>query len=162
MLAHEQEHLHGKNMENLIFEKPSLAPLSNRVGWAFFTAFFWMVWIYLWLPVITLGMWMLGFGIYGDYFLHKSSTQVGNMKHLFVLYLSVIAVLGGGLLAWARTEFVRFRNVNRRTRPLPTEIKELADFAHVRPETMAQLVTVRRMVVHHDTHGKFLRAEILG
>ena len=149
-------------MKTLIIEKPSPAPLSNRVGWAFFTAFFWIVWVYLWMPLITLGIWVLGFDAYGDYFQHLSQSQIDEMKHLFILYLSIVVVLGGSLLVWARTEFMRFRNVNRRTRPLPTKVEELANFAQVATETMADLSSVRRMLVHHDDHGKFLYAEILG
>ncbi|MDP3841352.1 MAG: poly-beta-1,6-N-acetyl-D-glucosamine biosynthesis protein PgaD [Oxalobacteraceae bacterium] len=148
-------------MKNLIFEKPSLAPRSSRVGWAFVTAFFWVVWVYLWMPLITLCMWALGFDAYSDYIQDRSSHKMEEMSHLFVVYLSVIAVLGGGLLAWARTEFIRFRDVQRRTRPLPTEVAELAIFAQVATATMIGLSAARRMVVQHDAHGRFLSAEIL-
>ncbi|MEO6353427.1 MAG: poly-beta-1,6-N-acetyl-D-glucosamine biosynthesis protein PgaD [Burkholderiaceae bacterium] len=148
-------------MKTLIFEKPSLAPMSNRVGWAFVTALFWFVWVYLWMPLITLCMWALGFDAFSDYFQGRSSNKMEEMKHLFVIYLSVVAVLGGGLLAWARTEFIRFRDVQRRTRPLPTEVPELAIFAQVATATMIDLTAARRMVAHHDAHGKFLSAEIL-
>lgn len=149
-------------MENLIFEKPALAPLSNRVGWAFFTAFFWVMWVYLWMPLVTIILWALGFDLLNDYFIRDSKNNMGDMKHLFVLYASVVVVLGGSLLVWARTEFMRFHNVNRRTRPIPVEMGELAAFAHVAPERMAELSSVHRMIVHHDEHGKFLYADVLG
>ncbi|MGV8898091.1 MAG: poly-beta-1,6-N-acetyl-D-glucosamine biosynthesis protein PgaD [Burkholderiaceae bacterium] len=148
-------------MKILIFEKPSLAPMSNRIGWAFVTAFFWFVWVYLWMPLITLCLWALGFDAFSDYFQGRSSHRMEEMKHLFVIYLGVIAVLGGGLLAWARTEFIRFRDVHRRTRPLPTQVEELASFAQVATATMVDLAAARRMVAHHDVHGSFLTAEIL-
>lgn len=154
--------LNNRYMKTLIIEKPSLAPLQNRVGWAFFTAFFWIVWVYLWMPLITLGIWALGFDAYGDYFHHISQSQISEMKHLFIVYLSIIVALGGSLLVWARTEFMRFRNVNRRTRPLPAKVEELANFAQTATQTLADLGAVRRMVVHHDDDGKFLFAEIPG
>lgn len=148
-------------MQTLIFEKSSLAPLPNRVGWAFFTAFFWILWVYLWMPLITLAIWALGFDAYGDYFQKNIKNHLDEMKHLFILYTSVIVVMGGSLLVWAKIEFMRFRNVSRRMCPVPAAVKELADFAQVATETMARLSSVRRMVVHHDDHGKFLYAEIL-
>ena len=153
-------HLNSRTMKTLIFEKPSLSPLPNRLGWAFFTAFFWIVWVYLWMPLITLGIWALGFEAIGSYFQPNSKSELGKMKHLAIQYLSVIAVLGGSLLVWARIEFMRFRNVNRRTRPVPTQVEELASFAQVATETMADLSSVRRMLVHHDEHGKFLYAKV--
>jgi len=147
-------------MKTLIIEKPLLAPLPNRMGWGFLTAFFWIVWVYLWMPLITLGIWALGFGSYGKYFQYISQSQIDEMKHLVIVYLSVIAVLSGSLLVWARTEFMRFRNVHRRTRPLPATVEELANFAQTAPQTLADLGSVRRMVVHHDDQGQFLFAEI--
>lgn len=113
------------------------------------------------MPLITLCMWALGFDAYSSYFKDRSSYKMEEMTHLFVVYLSVIAVLGGGLLAWARTEFIRFRDVHRRTRPLPVEVAELAIFAQVAAATMIDLCAARRMVAHHDAHGRFLSAEIL-
>jgi biofilm PGA synthesis protein PgaD len=145
-------------MKELIFEKPHLAPLHSRIGWTFFTTFFWLIWIYLWMPLITLLMWALGFRYYDNHFLHNSTTELMDLKHIVVLYLSIIVTLGGSLLAWARTEYMRFRNVHRRTRPLPVDIAELAEFAKIKPEIMTHLTTVRCMTAHHDEHGKFVYA----
>lgn len=145
-------------MEELIFEKPHLAPLPSRIGWAFFTAFFWIIWVYLWMPLITLLMWAIGFRYYDNHFLHNSPTELIDLRNIFVLYLSIIVTLGGTLLVWARTEYMRFRNVHRRTRPTSVAITELAEFAKIKPEIMSTLSTVRRMTAHHDEHGKFLYA----
>ena len=145
-------------MKQLIFEKPHLAPLPSRIGWAFFTAAFWIIWVYLWMPLITLLMWALGFRYYDTHFLHNSPTELMDLRNIFVLYLSIIVTLGASLLAWARTEYLRFRNVNRRTRPAAVTTDELAEFAKIKPDTMATLSRVRHMPAHHDEHGKFLYA----
>ena len=145
-------------MKTLIFEKPHLSPLPNRIGWAFFTAFFWIIWVYLWMPLITLVIWSLGFKFYDATFLHNTRSELIDLRNLFVLYLSIIVTLGGSLLLWARTEYMRFRNVHRRTRPLAVSVEELAQFANIPPARMNELSTVRRMTAHHDEHGKFLYA----
>ncbi|PRC90600.1 poly-beta-1,6-N-acetyl-D-glucosamine biosynthesis protein PgaD [Solimicrobium silvestre] len=146
-------------MKTLIFENPELAPLPNRIGWTFFTTFFWIVWVYLWMPLITLVIWALGFNYYDDHFLHNSPSELLDLRNLLVFYLSIIVTLGGSLLLWARTEYMRFRNVHRRTRPLPVAIEDLAEFSGVKPEIMAKLSTVKHMIAHHDEHGKFLYAD---
>jgi biofilm PGA synthesis protein PgaD len=147
-------------MKTLIIEKPSLSPLPNRIGWAFFTAFFWIVWIYLWMPLITLLLWWFGFTIFDKYFLHYSLSELVELEQLIILYNIVIAVLAVSLLAWAGIEFLRFRHVHQRHQPMPVEIAELAEFAHIPTNKMAELSSTRRMIVHHDEHGKFLYAEI--
>jgi biofilm PGA synthesis protein PgaD len=147
-------------MKNLIIEKPDLVPLTNRIGWGLFTALFWIIWIYLWMPLITLFMWYLGFDFYGRLFLHNSPSQLVELHHIFLLYSSVVAALGGSLLLWARTEFMRFRNVHRRAPSKAVEIEELAQYAHQDVVTMTELNNVRRMVAYHDEHGDFMTAEI--
>jgi len=145
-------------MKELIFEKPELAPLSSRIGWAFFTAVFWIIWVHLWMPLITLLLWALSFHYYDTRFLHDSPAELIDLRHIFVRYFSIIVALGGSLLIWAGIEYLRFRNVHRRMRLAPVAIEELANFADIRPEAMAILSELRQLNAHHDEHGKFLYA----
>lgn len=147
-------------MKTLIFEAPKLSPLPNRVGWAFFTAFFWIAWVYLWMPLITLLLWWLGFDPAYRYFLHISSRESVDFERLIIFYAIVIGVLAGSLLVWAGIEFLRFRHIHRRLRPVPVEIAELAAFAEIPTEKLSELGAVRRMIAHHDEHGKFLYADM--
>jgi len=147
-------------MKNLIIEKPDLVPWPNRLGWGIFTAIFWIIWIYLWMPLITLALWYLGFDFYNRLFLHNTPSQLVELHHIFLLYSSVIAALGGSLLLWARAEFLRFRNVHRRAQSKPVVVEELADYAAQDVATMTELNEVRRMVAYHDEHGNFTTAEI--
>lgn len=141
-------------MKNLIFEKPSLAPLPHRLGWAFFTALFWILWVYLWLPLVTVVVWVGGFYAYGDYYTTvRMQREVEAFRHLVLIYIGVICVMGGSLLAWARVEFMRFHKVNRRTKPIPVSAEELAIYALLPTETVGKWQAARRVVMHHDEHG---------
>ncbi|HEY8102736.1 MAG TPA: poly-beta-1,6-N-acetyl-D-glucosamine biosynthesis protein PgaD [Burkholderiaceae bacterium] len=140
-------------MKNLIFEKPSLSPLPQRVGWAFFTALFWIIWVYLWMPLITLITWALGLHAYTGFFESNEFFQMHQMGHLAILYTAVVCVMGSSLLLWARIEFLRFHNVNRRSIPVPVKVEELAKYASLPEETLRGWTNARRVVVHHDNHG---------
>lgn len=141
-------------MKDLIFEKPSLAPLPHRLGWAFFTALFWVLWIYLWLPLVTIIAWTAGFYAYGDYYINaKMQHEFTALRHILSAYLIVIIVMGSSLLLWARIEFMRFSKVNRRTKPVPVTVEELAFYASVAPAEVAGWQDTRRVVMHHDEHG---------
>ena len=149
-------------MKTLIFEKPSLAPLPGRIGWAFVTALFWLVWIYLWMPLITFFLWMLGWHFYERYFPHNYPSEQSHLKHLFSIYACVVIVMGGSLLIWARVEFLRFHDIHRRTRSLPVAQDELAWFAQIPINKIAELSALQQMVAHHDEKGDFLYAEVAG
>lgn len=146
-------------MNNLIFEKPSLAPLPHRVGWAFFTAVFWLIWIYLWMPLITLIAWALGLQAYLGYLDGNVLFQAHGMGRLAIVYSAVVCVMGGALLLWARIEFLRFHNVNRRSVPQPVKVEELAKYAKLPEKDLRKWTTARRVVVHHDKHGHVILPE---
>ena len=146
-------------MKDLIFEKPSLAPLPHRVGWAFFTALFWVIWGYLWMPLVTLLAWGLGLHAYTGYFDDNKFFQMHQMEHIAILYSSIVGLMGGSLLLWARIEFLRFHNVNRRSVPLPVKLDELADYASLSQDSLQHWSTARRLVVHHDDHGHVMMDE---
>lgn len=149
-------------MKALIFKDPSLAPLPQRIGWAFFTAFFWIVWIYLWLPLVTIALWALGIeGFYHYFFEGSLKQELARITRIAVDYSIVAGLLGGSLLLWARVEFLRFRNLSRRLRPHRTSADDLARFARLPAQDIAGWQAARRVIAHHDDHGRLLRAEIL-
>ncbi len=147
-------------MKTLIFEQPSLASLPQRFGWACVTAIFWMMWIYLWLPLVTLAFWLLGIFAYGDFIGSGAAQQLAEVGRLALVYSCVVLAMGGGLLLWARVEFVRFHDVNRRTRPIPVGLDEVADYAQLPMEEVSKWSNARRMVAHHDQHGRMISAEV--
>lgn len=120
-----------------------------------------MVWIYLWMPLITILLWALGFGVYARYIQHDAVREIVELKHVASIYASVIGIMGGSLLLWARVEFWRFRNINRRSPPLPTSVEELAVFAELSATEMAAWQISRRVIAHHDEHGRLITADIL-
>lgn len=146
-------------MEHLIFEKPSLAPFPHRVGWAFFTALFWILWVYLWMPLLTLLGWALGLNAYTGFFADAGFFKMQQVGKIFILYTSVICVMGGSLLLWARVEFLRFHNVNRRAIPVPVRVDEIALHAKLSVEALECWTSSRRMVAHHDHHGRVIVKE---
>lgn len=140
-------------MKKLIFEKPSLAPLPHRIGWGFFTAFFWMVWVYLWMPLVTLAFWATGLIAYGGYLDNNFYAELSELEHTAFYYSVVVCILGSSLLLWARIEFLRFHKVNRRSRPVAVVTAELAEYAKLPVHVMENLKHARRVTAHHDAHG---------
>jgi biofilm PGA synthesis protein PgaD len=140
----------------LIIDKPALTPLPNRIGWGTATFIFWMLWAYLWLPLITSAVWALGYHQIVTHF--PWSKQDHEMRRLIVLYVLIITGLGGSLVSWAQLEYRRFRHVHRRAMPSSVTVEELAVHAGLGIADMQDWQSARRLVVAHDDHGKMVYA----
>jgi biofilm PGA synthesis protein PgaD len=135
----------------LIIDRPALVPLSRRVGWGLVTLFFWAVWVYLWMPLVTLAAW--SFGLYRVYSEFRWEAEVMELKRLAVLYLIVACALGGSLLLWAFTEYMRFRNSSRRSMPQAAAMRELAAVARLQEDEVLAWQVSRCVTAHHDEQG---------
>jgi biofilm PGA synthesis protein PgaD len=145
----------------LIYDKPVSRSMPTRVGWTLATAILWTLWISLWAPLLALTTWPLGFAIAGSYLhLPLTLTMIGIESVALILFVSV-SISGSSLLIWSSLNYLRFRNTNRRRRRLPAQLEELADYSALLTEKMAAWQKARRVIAHHDEHGRLLQAEIV-
>ncbi len=144
----------------LIIDHPSLVPLPRRLGWGLVTIVFWAVWVYLWVPFLTLAAW--SFGFYQAYNHFHWEREVMELKRLLVLYAIIITIFGGALLLWATSEYLRFRFARRRSSSLPVPPQELAQYTGLSAEHLIECQRLRCVVAYHDEHGAMLGAEHFG
>lgn len=102
--------------EDRLIQNARTLPVFRRTFWGFITAVFWVVYVYLWLPLITLAMWFFG--------VRQARLELYLRTHSFDTYLlvvlPVIAVLTGlALVAWAEYNRRRFREGDRRATTPP-------------------------------------------
>jgi poly-beta-1,6-N-acetyl-D-glucosamine biosynthesis protein PgaD len=144
----------------LIYDKPLSRSMPTRMGWTLATAILWALWISLWAPLLALTAWP-GFAIAGGYLhLPLTLTMIGVESVALILFVSV-SISGSSLLIWSSLNYLRFRNTNRRRRRLPAQLEELADYSALLTEKMAAWQKARRVIAHHDEHGRLLEAEVV-
>lgn len=135
----------------LIIERPDLQSPRQRATSALMTAFFWLLWAALWLPLLTLAAW----AFFGIRFHLNMVTYDGYHRFagLLGIYALVILAMGGSLVAWAKYNHLRFRGVDRRKPTPPPETAALArHFGHDKYQ-FAKWRRTRVVVVHHDADG---------
>jgi biofilm PGA synthesis protein PgaD len=135
----------------LILNMPDMVSVPTKIGSGLFTVIFWALFIYLWVPLITLAAWAMG--IYHAYSEVKYVQELLNLRHLVFIYSMVVIALCGSLLLWALMEYLRFRDSTRRRIPITVESTELAAYAKLDEEHIVSWQGLRRMVAHHDEHG---------
>lgn len=96
---------------------------SHRVFWGGVTGVFWLLYLYLWLPLITLAMWLLG--------VKNSLVELyipeGRVDAYLLVALPLIALVCAVVLStWAEYNRQRFQGMDRRASVEPVGIEMMA------------------------------------
>ena len=144
-------------MKSFIIDRPSLQTARQRIVYGSVTLVFWVLWIYLWLPIIALIGWGLGFHLAYEEMVIKHGFDA--LKAMLSTYMIVVAYLGGSLLAWAYYNFVRFHGVVRRLQRDPVTSAEESRYYHIEPAVLSAWTGARRLVMHHDAEGRIVSTD---
>lgn len=119
----------------LILKKNAQPPVQ-RALWGSVTAMFWLLYLYLWLPLITLAMWLLGINnAFVQLFLRR-----GNIDP-YILYglPSIALVCTAVLILWSGYNRLRFGGLDRRATPTPVTLEATMQALGADAETTARL-----------------------
>lgn len=120
------------------------------------TAAAWSVYLYLWLPGITLVAWLLGFRTaWVQAVLERASVDVADLW----LGLALIVLLGCALVLWAERQRQRFTGVERRLRAPDSTAAEVAVSLGAAPAVLEALQRGRVVTAHHDARGRVVRVD---
>lgn len=141
----------------LIIDRPDLQPRQHRAAFAVVTAMFWLLWVLLWLPLITL----LGWAFFG-YQLHFQMFALDGYRgvlDVLGIYALVILVMGASLMVWAKYNHLRFRGIDRRRDVSPPTPAELAPLHGCTPQDIGHWQGLHIVTVHHDSDGRIQRVD---
>ena len=142
----------------LIIESPELKKMHLILGESILTVFFWGCWFYLWLPLISLALWMLGF-----HFFYHHMVQLGGLggfvKHLKIL-VSGISVFSGSLAIWSLYNFKRYGSYNRRTSILLTNDAKLVSFFVIPQQIIHKIRLSKRTVFHFNENNSIRKVDL--
>lgn len=123
-----------------IIYKPRSQPRLQRGFFGIVTLVFWIVYAYLWLPLATLILWLLGVRT-AVFELYLRENQIDPF---LLVPLSVVAVASAAILiAWAEYNRYRFRDRERRSPQ-----------ADVRPEEVARAFGSHPQIAHQLSQSK--------
>ena len=135
----------------LIIENPALQSSAQRYGWGVVTFAFWMVYIYLWIPLITLLAWWVGAKLFNIHFIQLQG-YVGLMDKLG-LYLLIIFMLSALLIGWANVERLRFKDKQRRLGRPSVTVSDVAKIYNMQENQLLALRERKSIVVHFSDKG---------
>jgi biofilm PGA synthesis protein PgaD len=135
----------------LIIEKPELQSNIHRYGWGSVTFIFWMIYIYLWLPLITLVAWWFGAKLFNLHMIQLEG-YVGLLNNLG-LYSVIIFVISLILIGWAELDRMRFKDKLRRLGNNTVSVAEIAQKYNMQEHELTQLRQKKSMLVHFSDDG---------
>jgi len=140
----------------LIINSPSLQSLSERYLSALFTFLFWIIWIFLWTPLVTLIGWLLGLDL-----VYLEMIELEGYKAVitdFGLFLICVAVIGFILGIWALYNFMRFKDIDRRAAIEPVNNHQLSIFFAIDPSLLTKQQKSQCLSVYFDDHGNIVNS----
>ncbi len=143
----------------LIIDRPELQSWRQRAVFGGLTMLFWMFWLLLWLPLITLLGWVF-FGLQ----VNLQMVELGGFsgfQELLLVYSAVILVMGGSLILWAKYNHFRFRGVDRRKLLVGNSIQDISGWTGQDLATVRSWRKLRSMRVTHGANGNILHIQDL-
>jgi len=144
-------------MGSLIINRPNLQSSGQRMISSILFSSFWMLWIYIWLPLASFFAWGFGVQLFYDEMILESGFEV--FIEMAGDTAMMIIFLGVSLISWAFYNWGRFRNKERRRVTNLLSREELAEYFQVDKEELIVWHDANRIVVHHNEQGDVERVE---
>ncbi|MCM5571527.1 poly-beta-1,6-N-acetyl-D-glucosamine biosynthesis protein PgaD [Burkholderiaceae bacterium FT117] len=138
----------------LIIERPDLQSRPQRVASATLTAFFWALWVYLWLPVLALVGWWFGATRFYDEMVRQEGYR--PLVEMLGWYAICIGLLAGSLILWALYNLGRFRGRERRKARPVVLVSQVAARAGLDADQLLAWHRARILHVTHDDDGRIV------
>ncbi|MDI1298490.1 poly-beta-1,6-N-acetyl-D-glucosamine biosynthesis protein PgaD [Methylotenera sp.] len=136
---------------SLIIERPELQSMTQRYGWKSVTFAFWMFYVYLWVPLITLVVWWVGVKLF-----HTNMIELEGYKSLvdkLGVYSAVILIISMILIGWAEINRMRFKNRIRRLDNNELSVAEVAEKYNLDTYHLTLLRQKKSITVHFNEKG---------
>jgi biofilm PGA synthesis protein PgaD len=117
----------------------------------------WGFYLYLWVPLVSLFAWVLGFELAYDIMMRAGGAR--DLSSILAVYAVIIGVIFVVVTAWSLINRVRYRGLNRRLLGKPVSDDAIAGFFGVDPLTLPALRKARRVRLDFDLAGRPVAVE---
>jgi len=138
--------------EQVQIDVPELLTRSERARDTVFTAVMWAVYLYLWVPLLSLAAWW--FGVELAYDVMVRSGGAATVWSAVLGYLQVIGVIVVVVVVWSLTNLARFRGAPRRKAGRCVNDEEIGAWFGVEPATLPALRANKIAAVDFAADGR--------
>lgn len=140
-----------------LIQKPEEQSRTRRTVWGVVTGIFWLIYAYLWLPLLTLVLWVLG--------VRTAAFELYMREHavepFLLIALPLIAILATVVMgAWAEYNRARFGGTDRRHRPDNIPIDIVARDLGANEVVAAAMATAKIIMLRMDDNARPVSAAV--
>jgi biofilm PGA synthesis protein PgaD len=134
----------AKSGQNLYFAAPEQMSKQERARDTLITAVLWAVYLYLWVPLVSLLAWAMGFEFAYDVMVRAGGAR--DLLPILLEYAVVVSIIFSGFTIWSVSNRLRYKDLSRRTRRAPVRDEALAEYFRI---PVSQIAAMRsRQVIH--------------
>jgi biofilm PGA synthesis protein PgaD len=142
-----------------IIDRADLQTPQQRTVYGVLTLLFWLVWAYLWLPLLALVAWAVGLEQAYEYMIVLGGYE--EVLGLLGIYTVIIMIMGGSLVGWAAYNILRYGSRAQRSGNQPPTLEEVARYFRQGPQAVESWRRAQRLQISHDEKGAIARVDIL-
>jgi len=133
-------------------DAPELLTARQRARDTLFTALMWGVYLYLWVPLVSLFAWLLGFEFAYDVMVRAGGAT--DLGEVIVFYAIVVAIIFLTVTAWSLGNRLRYGKMHRRHAHSPLTLDSMARYFHVEETDVARLRQMKSASIEFDDEGR--------
>ncbi len=124
---------------------------QHRTRDAILTLVMWGIYVYLWVPLITVGAWLLGFERVYEVMIIYGGFEV--VLELLDWYASIIVLIAACIVSWSGINYRRFHSRERRYAAPVTRARDISEFFGVAESEVKNVRSSRRLLIDLDGAG---------
>ena len=139
---------------NFIIDTPKLQTLQLKYTSTLLTLAFWILWFYLWVPLITLAGWWFQIR-----FFHQEMIMVDGLDaflEVLPTFIGVTFALTGTLGFWALYNYTRFKDIDRRRPLIPVTKEDLIELLPITEKNLNTIQSNKKSTVTIDENGNII------
>ena len=137
--------------DDICIDSPELLTGRQQIRDTVVTGVMWALYAYLWVPLVSLLAWILGFEFAYDVMIRAGgATHLGTVLFWYAIAITTIFVVFG---VWSLSNLLRFAGHNRRGNFDRIEDQSFMAFFGISAEELEQLRTSRSLTLELDAVG---------
>ncbi|MGD8324143.1 MAG: poly-beta-1,6-N-acetyl-D-glucosamine biosynthesis protein PgaD [Gammaproteobacteria bacterium] len=145
------------NLRHVHFSAPEEMTPRERARDTLITAILWAVYLYLWVPLVSLLAWAMGFEFAYDVMVRAGGAR--DLLPILLEYLVVVSIIFSAFTIWSVSNRLRYRDLKRRARRAPVRDEALSEYFQI---PVSQIAAMRSRQVIHVSIDEGGRPRIIG
>jgi biofilm PGA synthesis protein PgaD len=137
---------------NTCIDAPGLLTAKQRARDSLITAGMWGAYLYLWVPLISLGAWLLGFEFAYDVMVRAGGAR--DLVHVLRMFGVAIALIFLVVTVWSYSNRARYRGHNRRHAGPAVSDESLIEYFGIDGPALDRLRATRRVEIDFAADGR--------